>query len=190
MRRKVSGLETFIRKEVPHLLDLHGDICHHAHNVVKKFPFPFGKYIEQLFSDNPAKMHWSPDLRQYLAEICKILNIPADTTSRRHHIPCCIMYVLLYFITYYCSFYLVFYWKHWIHKIFIQIFYSKVICYTSVVAKKRLFQIRKVCSKKSSTPAGKERKMRIIEKYCTQERKQIYISIFTSTCYLFLNRLS
>ena len=31
MRGKLSGLEKRLRDEVPHLLDIDGDICHHAH---------------------------------------------------------------------------------------------------------------------------------------------------------------
>ena len=83
MRGKVRGFETLLRKEVPHLLNIHGDICHQAHNAVKKFPFPFGKYIEQFFSDIRADTQWSPDLRQYLTKICEILNIPYQTPADR-----------------------------------------------------------------------------------------------------------
>ena len=83
MRGKVSGFETLLKKEVPHLLNIDGDIYHHAHNAVKKFTFPFGKYVEQLFSDIRAETQWIPDLRQYLAEIWEILNIPYQTPAHR-----------------------------------------------------------------------------------------------------------
>ena len=75
MRGKVSGFETLLRKEIPHLLNIDGDTCHHAHNSVKKFLSPFQRYIEQLLTDIRTDMQWSPDLRQYLAEICEILGI-------------------------------------------------------------------------------------------------------------------
>ena len=83
MRGKVSGFKTLLRKEVPHLLNIDGDISHHIHNTAKKFMFPFGKYIRQLFSDIRADMQWSPDLQQYLAEICEILTIPYQTPADR-----------------------------------------------------------------------------------------------------------
>ena len=75
MRGKVSGFETLLRKEIPHLLNIDGDTCHHAYNSVKKFLSPFQRYIEQLLTDIRTDMQWSPDLRQYLAEICEILGI-------------------------------------------------------------------------------------------------------------------
>ena len=33
MRGKVAGFETLMRKAAPHLLDIDGDTCHHAHNT-------------------------------------------------------------------------------------------------------------------------------------------------------------
>lgn len=87
MRGKVAGFETLLRKEVPHLLNIDGDTCHHAHNSVKKFISPFKKYIEQLLTDIRTDMLWSTDIRQYLAEICEFLNIsyrmPADRVDHR-----------------------------------------------------------------------------------------------------------
>lgn len=56
MKGKVSGFKTLIRKEVLHLLNIDGDICHHAHNTVTEFTFLFGKYIKQLFFDIRADM--------------------------------------------------------------------------------------------------------------------------------------
>ena len=83
MRGKISGFETLLRKEVPHLLNIDGDTCHHAHNSVKKFIAPFGRYIEQLLTDIRTDMQWSTDLRQYLAEICEFLNIPYQMPADR-----------------------------------------------------------------------------------------------------------
>ena len=37
MRGKLSVLEKRLRNEVPHLLDIDGDICHHAHNMSRIF---------------------------------------------------------------------------------------------------------------------------------------------------------
>ena len=37
MRGKIAGLESLLRKEAPHLLDIDGDTCHHVHNASKIF---------------------------------------------------------------------------------------------------------------------------------------------------------
>ena len=72
-----------VSKHFSHLLNIDVYICHHAHNAVKKFIFPFGKYIERLLSDIRADMQWSPDLQQYLEEILEILNISYQKPAYR-----------------------------------------------------------------------------------------------------------
>ncbi|GBM81714.1 hypothetical protein AVEN_92835-1 [Araneus ventricosus] len=75
MRGKKSGLESRLREKCPHLLDIDGDSCHHAHNAAKLFCKPFGLHLESLFTDIHNDFKWSPDLRAALMEICEILNI-------------------------------------------------------------------------------------------------------------------
>lgn len=75
MRGKKSGLESRLRKKCPHLLDIDGDSCHHAHNAAKQFCKPFGLHLESLFTDIHNDFKWSPDLRAALMEICEVLNI-------------------------------------------------------------------------------------------------------------------
>ena len=75
MRGKVAGFETLLRKEMPHLLNIDGDTCHHTHNTVKKFLSPFKKYIEHLCDDLHTDFQWSADQRQYLAEIREFIGI-------------------------------------------------------------------------------------------------------------------
>ena len=51
MRGSKGGLETLIRQnKAPHLLDIDGDSCHHAHNAAKSFCAPFEKYVEELLT--------------------------------------------------------------------------------------------------------------------------------------------
>ena len=70
-----------------HLLDIDGDICHHAHNTVKKFLSPFDKYIEHLTDDIYTDMKYSLDLREYLSEICAYIDVrycmPVDRVDHR-----------------------------------------------------------------------------------------------------------
>ncbi|GBO16601.1 hypothetical protein AVEN_5364-1, partial [Araneus ventricosus] len=75
MRGKKSGLESRLREKCPHLLDIDGDSCHHAHNAAKLFCKPFGLHLESLFTDIHNDFKWSPDLRAALMEICEVLNI-------------------------------------------------------------------------------------------------------------------
>lgn len=71
-----AGVETLIRDNfAPHLLDIDGDSCHHAHNASKKLCAPFGGVAERLFMDLFTDFKWSADQREVLQEICLLLNI-------------------------------------------------------------------------------------------------------------------
>ena len=75
MRGRKAGLESKIREKCPHLLDIDGDPCYHAHNAAKAFCKPFDMYIEKLSTDIYNDFEWSPNLRAALSHICDILNI-------------------------------------------------------------------------------------------------------------------
>ncbi|KAL8598306.1 hypothetical protein ACOMHN_035256 [Nucella lapillus] len=51
MRGKKGGLETLIRDEQPHLIDVHGDTVHIVSNAAKEFCKPFSNYLEGFASD-------------------------------------------------------------------------------------------------------------------------------------------
>ena len=76
MRGKITGFESLLRKEAPHLLDINGNTCHQLHNTSKKFLSLFNKHTEELLTDLRTDMEWSTDLREYLKEICSLLSIP------------------------------------------------------------------------------------------------------------------
>lgn len=83
MRGSKSGLETRIRQEnAPHLLDIDGDRCHHAHNSAKKFCAVFQQQVERLFCDVFADFKWSADLRQYFEEVCKLIGVKYTVPQR------------------------------------------------------------------------------------------------------------
>ncbi len=75
MRGKKSGFEKRLRDLAPHLLDIDGDVCHHVHNIVKKFCGFFGRVVEGLCDDVYTEVKWGPDIKDYLQEVCNILGI-------------------------------------------------------------------------------------------------------------------
>lgn len=60
-------LYIYIEKWCQTLLDVDGDSCHHIHNAAKRFAEPFGRYLEQLFTDLHTDHQWASDqvMRQY-----------------------------------------------------------------------------------------------------------------------------
>lgn len=76
MRGGKGGLETLIRsRKAPHMLDVDGDACHHAHNAAKAFTAPFGKHVERLVTDLNTDFKWSPHSRQLLEYLCIAMGI-------------------------------------------------------------------------------------------------------------------
>ena len=74
MRGCKTGLEKRLRHgPVPHLLDIDGDLCHHIHNIVKKFSNNFDNYLEKLFRDLYRNFDLSADLLKRLDLLVTIL---------------------------------------------------------------------------------------------------------------------
>ena len=89
MRGSKSSLEKGLRDSVaPHLLDINGDIWHHIHNIVQKFPTTFGNFLENLFQGIFRDFHLSSDLLHQLKEICYYLSLILGVTSD-YLIVCC-----------------------------------------------------------------------------------------------------
>lgn len=51
MQGEKAGLEVKVKTNCPHLIDIGGDSCHHAHNAAKRFCKPFEMHIEKLLID-------------------------------------------------------------------------------------------------------------------------------------------
>lgn len=80
MRGSKTGLETRIRNnKAPHLIDIDGDSCHHAHNAAKSFCEPFEKFVEYLLTSLFNDFKWSADKREALQLICEALGIKYTT---------------------------------------------------------------------------------------------------------------
>ncbi|XP_071506624.1 uncharacterized protein [Diadema antillarum] len=83
MRGSKTGLETRIRThKAPHLLDIDGDTCHHAHNAAKAFSEPFEQHIEYLLLNIYNDFKWSADKRELLLLICDALAIKGTMPER------------------------------------------------------------------------------------------------------------
>ena len=77
-----SGLEKHLRDSIaPHLLDIDCDICHHIHNIVKKFATTYGNFLEKLFQDIFRDFHVSSNLLQQLKEIWYYLGLTFRVSS-------------------------------------------------------------------------------------------------------------
>ena len=73
--RGKTGVETRLRENAPRLLDIDGDSCHHIHNAAKKISETFDKMPESVFRSIHSDFQWSCDLRDYLQELCALLNV-------------------------------------------------------------------------------------------------------------------
>ena len=83
MRGSKSGLEVRLRTDqAPHLLDIDGDTCHHAHNAAKKFSSKFGRHVKLMFIHIHTDFKWFTDLRELLMELCCLLNITFTMPER------------------------------------------------------------------------------------------------------------
>ena len=187
MRGSKSGLETRIReKKAPHLLDVDGDSCHHAHNASKKLCAPFGYHIEGLIKDIHSDFMWSADLREALQEICEILNIkyaqPRNYIAHRWLSVYDTGSDLSRLLPALTLFYYAFVdeqdrklYRPIVTKIYEQFHLSKEACH-------RVIQIRKRCTAKSGmTKEGKDRKKRVVEKLFVCRRKtRLHLSYYLS----------
>lgn len=176
MRGSKNGLEVRIRNELaPHLLDIDGDVCHHIHNASKKLCGPFSNWLESLFTDLHNDLKWSPDLREFLAEISAILDVKFTMPER--HISH--RWLSAYDITLDTL-------RMWdCHKVFYYGFMSKddqknyrdvvegLLRYCPDEDKAKIKDVWKNVSAKNLTPDGKERKRRIIKKLLHCEKQTL-----------------
>ena len=183
MRGKKSGLETLLREEVPHLLDIDGDICHHVHNSVKKFCAPFNNFIERLIDDLHTDSKYSPDIREAIEEICFILDIsyknPPQRISHRWLSAYDCTVTMMSMID---AFYLFYY--SWLNRELLDTYKDDIQHIfdnynLNEISIKRIKEINKSFSKKNLTEDGKDRKQRIIAKIIYEHK----ILILTANCY-------
>eukprot|EP00745_Piridium_sociabile_P030649 TRINITY_DN50875_c0_g1_i4.p1 TRINITY_DN50875_c0_g1~~TRINITY_DN50875_c0_g1_i4.p1 ORF type:complete len:932 (+),score=185.05 TRINITY_DN50875_c0_g1_i4:61-2856(+) len=85
MRGSKAGVEVKIRDKAPHLLDIDGDSCHHAHNAAKKFCAEFDGKVERLLTDVHTDFKWCADHKEILADLCRILGV--HSTAPKRYVP-------------------------------------------------------------------------------------------------------
>ncbi|XP_072042205.1 uncharacterized protein, partial [Amphiura filiformis] len=195
MRGSKSGLETRIRKEkAPHLLDIDGDSCHHAHNAAKilisricavSHPFcdPFDQYLEQLVADIFTDFKWSADLRENLAFICQALGIkysrPEKYVSHRwlsiYDVSCDTIRMLDAFLLFYFPFL-----SKTDQALYVDVVNKIYNDYdVSETSKSGIKKLQQEMSKKNMTTDGKNRKKRIYEKlFFTGEKTKLMLKIY------------
>ena len=182
MRGKKAGFEALLRIKIPHLQDIDGDVCHHAHNGAGKLLQPFGKVVEKLCTDMHTEMQYSTDLRAYLVELCEMLSIhyhtPPSYTEHRwlSILPSAdVNLELLPALT-------VLY-HSWVEKGMKSVYRDDVDVHVkecSERAQNRISIIQKNCAKKKLTEAGLERKKRIVEKlFYHRQVTELHLSFYT-----------
>ena len=187
MRGKTSGFETLMReRKAPHLLDIDGDLCHHTHNSVKLFCSPFDQIIEQLCDDLYRDMKCSPDLKDLLTELCEIYNCTFHTPKERvPHRWLSVLDVsedLLQMLPAILSMYYSYVPKQEKYA------YKDLLPPVPAQYQARIKVIRGLCDRKfkASTPAGKERKRRIMKKLFYDHSKTLaYLNLYHSILPMF-----
>ena len=156
--------------------------CHHIHNTTKIFCLPFNRWVEDIFVKIFNDFHWSTDMRDYLEQICEILNLTYTAVER--HVPhrwlsCYDISVTT--ISLYDA-YTVFYYSFMssedrkIYFDFILIIYKKYK--VSLKGKVMIKEIQQKLQKKKLTVAGKDRKKALVSKIIVQNKKTLYILNF------------
>ena len=183
MRGSKGGFEKLIcDRRAPHLLDIDGDTCHHAHNAAKAFCAPFKYHVENLLRDLHNDFRWSPEHREYLSDICKLLG--TASTCPEQYIPHRWLSVLnvsldtLRLLDAYTIFYSS-YLQPATKKLYLDYIKSAQSSISSK-GKEELKTIKQnIVSKVGSlTREGKERKARITEKVFTQRPQTMLILNF------------
>ncbi len=186
MRGSKSGLETRIRKnKAPHLLDIDGDTCHHAHNACKRFCEHFEKYIELLLTNLHNDFKWSADKKVALELICKALGIkytvPANYAPHRwlsvYDISVDTERMLDAYIVFYSAF-LTKNDKEIYEEVVSEIYKRHGVDKSTITAMNKVLA---KMGKKKMTPDGQARTKRIVSKlFHTLSKTKVQLHIYTS----------
>ena len=186
MRGVKNGVETQIRAQfAPHLLDVDGDTAHHAHNASKRLSSAFNKFAEDVFVQIYNDFKWSTDLRDYLNEICGLLDV--NFTMPAQYVPT--RWLSVYKVTldmlrmFDC--YTVFYFAFLAQAdsiLYLNIngeILHRLSVSTSV--KDRIRGIQRLLRKKNMTVEGKSRKQKICHKLFHKRKElQIILNFYAS----------
>ncbi|XP_041456680.1 uncharacterized protein LOC121408975 isoform X2 [Lytechinus variegatus] len=189
MRGKKGGFETLLRQHhANHLLDIDGDVCHHIHNASRRFCSHFNNVVERLVDDLHTEFKFSTDLRQYLEEICNILQCSFHIPKQRGpHRWLSVLDVLqpseemLDALTVMYS--------AWLPRNEREVYQSvldEIMEGVSTSNLSKLSKIIKVCREKNLTEDGRKRKKRIVERiFYTRIDTFIHIHLYLSLLPMF-----
>ena len=183
MRGCNAGLQVLLRdRKVPHLIDIGGDVCHHFHNISKKFCGYFDHTVERLMDDLYRDHKFHQDLRVYLREICLILQIPYQTPRERAgHRWLSVLDVAQGNLAMFDAFTVLY--AAWLPKDVKSSHMDAVnqlVASVSSAGQKRITEIRKACEKRVWSKDGRRRKQRIAEKIFMQ--RDLTLSLLHMYC--------
>ena len=193
MRGSKSGFETRVRSsDAPHLLDIDGDSCHHAHNASKRISDNFEKFVEHMFWCIHTDFHWSPDLVEALREICFLLGVSYTMPER---------YVPTRWLTVYdvsmdalrlLDAYTVFYYSFLPSADRVTFLRHCVEIYArlnlSPQVKDRIRDIQGQLSRKNMTAQGKDRKKKVTQRMFYERKRMMLVLHFYSCSFPLLKR--
>ena len=177
-----------LRKDVPHLLDIDGDVCHHIHNASKMFCKHFNHDVEQLVDDFHTEYKYSTDLRQWLQQVCEILQCSYHMPKQRvPHRWMSVLDVLEPSVPMIDAFTLL-YWA-WLpskDKPNYQEVINEILNPLSTKEKAVIARIVQQCKLKKLTSDGTARKIRIVEHLFYKRRQTlVYIHLYLSVLPVF-----
>lgn len=82
MRGKKAGLETQLRRENPHLLDISGDTVHMVSNAAKAMMSSFNAEVEDFCSDVYYDIEKSPKQKEIFGEFQRLLHLKPRSLIR------------------------------------------------------------------------------------------------------------
>ena len=185
MRGSKSGVEVRLRAKAPHMLDIDGDTCHHAHNAAKEFCKPYGHIVEGMLNDLHNDFRWSKDLEEFLKELCSLIGVKFHMPDRyvSHR------WLSVYDVTVSTNTILdaltVFYYgflsteeRKVNQPRVVEIYFRNSV---SDKARDRIRVIHSVLAKKNMTKDGKERKERIIDRlFRDRKTTTMIMSVYTA----------
>ena len=183
-----AGFETLLRSSAPHLLDIDGDTCHHIHNSVRKFCSHFQSHVEGLCDDLFQDTRFSPDIKSYLEQLCRFVGTHYLTPLERiAHRWLSIFDVSKRILSMIGPITLLY--SAWIPADLKDAYTVHTDPLMQGLLKEEVKKVRHIqaCfSAKNVTPAGKNRKLRVVEKvFYHRSKTLLMMSMYQSVLPLF-----
>ena len=194
MRGVKSGVEKLIRDtKSPHLLDIDGESCHHAHGVSKALCKPFDYWLERLFMDLYLDFKYCTEYKVSMTDICLLagvnFTVPSRFTNQRwlnaHDQSLETSRLFDLYLIFYSAFLPVHLRAKYTHLID-----NLMKKFPTHGARQRVREILSIMRGKSMTPEGKQRKQRIINRLFEEQQKTLLqldfyqASMFSLKCFV------